>query len=74
VKLSAIRSASRGRLIQTNWGSMASPDLDAGSGRTLWAVARIRAQLAKTTVVVPGPSDFDRALVPLIALRRHYPQ
>ncbi len=33
----------------------------------------IRAQLEKTRVIVSGPSDIDRALTPLAALREHYP-
>ena len=33
----------------------------------------IRAQLGKITVVVSSPSDFDRALAPLLALRQRYP-
>ena len=45
-----------------------------------WALAvpcgpspEIRAQLKKITVMVSGPSDFDRALAPLVALRQRYP-
>jgi hypothetical protein len=33
----------------------------------------IRAQLEKITVVVAGPSAFDRGLAPLLALRQQYP-
>jgi hypothetical protein len=33
----------------------------------------IRSQLEKITVAVSNPSDFDRALAPLIILRQHYP-
>jgi hypothetical protein len=33
----------------------------------------IRAKLDKITVVVSNPSDFDRALIPLVALRQNYP-
>jgi hypothetical protein len=47
---------------------------------SVWAQAapcgpspEIRSQLEKITVVVSGPSDFDRALAPLVALRRRYP-
>jgi hypothetical protein len=47
---------------------------------SVWAQAapcgpspEIRSQLEKITVVVSGPSDFDRALAPLVALRQRYP-
>jgi hypothetical protein len=33
----------------------------------------IRAQLEKTTVVVSAPSDFDRGISPLLALRQRFP-
>ena len=34
----------------------------------------IRSQLESVRVVVTGPSDFDRGLAPLVALRHRYPK
>jgi hypothetical protein len=34
----------------------------------------IRSQLERVEVVVNGPSDFDRGLAPLVALRQRYPE
>ncbi len=73
LNLSAILSPFRMRLIQTScvlWFFLCSA----------WALAapcgpspEIRAQLEKITVMVSGPSDFDRALASLVALRQRYP-
>jgi hypothetical protein len=73
VRLSAVRSVFRRRLIQTScvlWLFLTS----------IWAQGdacgpspEIRVQLENTKVVVSGPSDFDRALAPLVALRHRYP-
>jgi hypothetical protein len=73
VKLSAIRSVFRRSLLQTNgvlWFLLAS----------VWAQSapcapwpEIRSQLERISVVVSSPSEFDRALSPLVALRQRYP-
>jgi hypothetical protein len=72
-KLSATLSLLRCSVIQTTyllWLLLAS----------VWAQAapcvpspEIRSQLEKITVVVSGPSDFDRTLAPLVSLRQRYP-
>ncbi len=74
MKLSAIRSVFRSMPIQAcvAWLLLLT---------TAWAQREacgpspeIRAQLAKTKVVVTGAADFDRGLAPLLALRRQHPQ
>jgi hypothetical protein len=63
VQLSAIRSIFLCTLLTSAWAQRApcgtSPE--------------IRSQLEKITVAVSNPSDFDRALAPLVVLRKHYP-
>ena len=73
MKLSAVRSFSRRRPIQTlgvMWLLLAP----------LWAQGspcrpspEIRSQLEKAAMVVSNPSGFDQALAPLGALRQRYP-
>jgi len=73
VKLSAVRSVFRRRRIQANCVLLFL-------ATSMWAQRgpcgpspESRSQLEKITVVVSGPSDFDRALAPLVALRQRYP-
>ena len=42
--------------------------------RSCGPTAAIRSQLESVRVVVTGPSDFDRGLAPLVALRQRYPK
>jgi hypothetical protein len=42
--------------------------------RSCGPTAAIRSQLENVRVVVTGPSDFDRGLAPLVALRQRYPK
>ncbi len=44
-----------------------------GAGRGLWPLTRNTLPIEQLKVVVSGPSDFDRALAPLLALRRQHP-
>jgi hypothetical protein len=72
-KLSTTLSLLRRSVVRANWllwflvasvWSQAAP----------WGPSpEIRSQLEKITVVVSGPSDLDRVLAPLVALRQRYP-
>ena len=73
MKPSAVRSIFSRRLIQTScvlWLLLTSMWAQGGPCGPSPA---IRAQLGKITVDVSSPSDFDRALAPLLALRQRYP-
>jgi hypothetical protein len=73
VKTSAVRSVFRRRLIQASCVLWLLPAPVRAQAGPCGPSPEIRAQLEKIAVVVSGPSDFDRALVPLVALRQHYP-
>jgi hypothetical protein len=73
VQPSAVRSIFSRRLIQTScvlWLLLTSMWAQGGACGPSPA---IRAQLGKITVVLSSPSDFDRTLAPLLALRQRYP-
>lgn len=73
MKLSAILSPFRMSLVQAScvlWLFLSSAGAQAAP---CGPSAEIRAQLEKITVRVSAPSDFDRGLAPLVALRQRYP-
>lgn len=73
MKLSAILSPFRMSLLQKSfflWFFLSSACAQA---TTCGPLPEIRAQLEKITVIVSSPSDFDRALAPLVALRQSSP-
>ena len=73
-KLSAIRSVFRpGPIPAAGVLLLLLPPLWAQGG-PCGSPPDIRAQLEKTTVLVSSPSDFDRGLAPLLALRQRYPK
>ncbi len=72
VKLSAILSFLRCGMLQTIFAVWLVVTPATAQGGPCGPSPEIRAKLDRITVVVSDPSDFDRALAPLVALRQDY--
>ena len=72
MRLSAIRSVFRCALVRAGVASLLLTAAWA-QAETCGPSPEIRSQLDQIKVVVSGPSDFDRGLLPLLALRRQHP-
>ena len=73
MRLSAIRSVFRCTLVQAGVACLLLLTAAWAQAETCGPSPEIRSQLDQIKVVVSGPSDFDRGLAPLRALRRQHP-
>ena len=73
MRLSAIRSVFRCAPVQAGVALLLLLTAAWAQGETCGPSPEIRSQLDQIKVVVSGPSDFDRGLAPLRALRRQHP-